>query len=146
MNGGEMAWLMIVIGCFTEFDKLPQINQSLVSIYKDLNIPLVATNDSHYIKDEHAKDHDALLCIQTNTNIHDPNRMRFEEHSCHLRSHEEMVNLFSELPEAISNTELIAEKCELNLDFTQVRLPEFKVPDGMSSHEYLTSLCWKGYE
>ena len=126
--------------------ELPQINQSLVSISKDLNIPLVATNDSHYIKEEHAKDHDALLCIQTNTNIHDPNRMRFEEHSYHLRSHEEMVNLFSELPEAISNTELIAEKCELNLDFTQVRLPEFKVPDGMSSHEYLTSLCWKGYE
>ena len=58
--------------------ELPQINQSLVSISKDLNIPLVATNDSHYIKEEHAKDHDALLCIQTNTNIHDPNRMRFE--------------------------------------------------------------------
>ncbi len=72
--------------------------------------------------EEHAKDHDALLCIQTNTTIHDPNRMRFEEPSYHLRSHEEMVELFTELPEAIYNTELIAEKCNLNLDFTQVRL------------------------
>ena len=125
---------------------LPEINKGLINLSRESEIPLVATNDSHYVLESHAPNHDVLLCIQTNSNINDPNRMKFEEASYHLRSHEEMVGLFSETPEAITNTDMVAEMCNLELDFTQVRLPEFHVPGDMSSDEYLTNVCWDGFE
>ena len=86
--------------------ELPDINKGLIRLSKDMEIPLVATNDSHYVLQEHAINHDVLLCIQTKTNIHDDNRMRFEEASYHLRSNDEMLELFSDFPEAVANTEI----------------------------------------
>ena len=126
--------------------ELPNINNGLLELNKEMGVPIVATNDSHYILQSHAVNHDVLLCIQTNTKIDDPKRMRFEDNTYHLKSHDEMVKTFSEIPEAISNTELIAEMCNLNLDFSQVRLPEFPVPEGMSSDEYLSKICLEGFQ
>ena len=88
--------------------------------------------------------HDVLLCIQTNSNIDDEKRLKFGEDSYYLRSYEEMVNLYSELPMAVTNTQLIADSCELKLDFTQARLPKFPVPEGMDSDEYLAKIAWNG--
>ena len=126
--------------------ELPEINQGLLQLNKETKIPLVATNDSHYVNQENSIDHEVLLCIQTNTNIQDDRRMRFEEDSYHLKTHDEMQLLFSDTPEAITNTEMVAEMCELELDFSQARLPEFPVPEGMTSDQYLAEICWKGYE
>ena len=125
---------------------LPEINKGLYKLNKETNIPLVATNDSHYVLQEHAPNHDVLLCIQTATNINDPTRMRFEESSYHLKSHDEMSDLFRDVPEAITNTEMVAEMCNLELDFGKQRLPEFPVPEGMDSNEYLSRICWEGYK
>ncbi len=124
--------------------QLPAINKGLVQLGEDLDIPLVATNDSHYVMKEHSDSHDVLLCIQTNSNIDDEKRLKFGEDSYYLRSYEEMVNLYSELPMAITNTQLIADSCELKLDFTQARLPKFPVPEGMDSDEYLAKIAWNG--
>jgi len=125
---------------------LPLINKNLINLSNDLDLSIVGTNDSHYVNQTNARDHDILLCIQTNAKINDSKRMRFEEASYHLRSHDEMQKLFIELPSAISNTELIADMCDVHFDFTQVRLPEFTVPENMTSHEYLSKLCWDGYK
>ena len=125
---------------------LPRINQGLYELNKRTGIPLVATNDSHYVLQEHAHNHDVLLCIQTATNINDPNRMRFEDQSYHLKSYEEMSDLFKDTPEAITNTEMVAEMCNLELDFGKQRLPEFPVPERMDSNEYLAQICWEGYK
>ena len=126
--------------------ELPDINKGLLELNKKTNIPIVATNDSHYILKKHSVNHDVLLCIQTNAKVDDPNRMRFEDDSYHLKSHDEMVEMFSEIPEAITNTELIAEMCNLDLDFSQARLPEFPVPNQMSSDAYLRQICLEGFE
>ena len=126
--------------------ELPDINKGLLELNKKTNIPIVGTNDSHYILQSHSVNHDVLLCIQTNTKVDDPNRMRFEDNTYHLKSHEEMVKLFSEIPQAITNTELIAEMCDLNLDFSQARLPEFPVPDGMTSDDYLAQICLEKFQ
>ena len=126
--------------------ELPEINKGLLRLNTEVQIPLVATNDSHYVDKQNAIDHEVLLCIQTNTNIQDDRRMRFEEDSYHLKTHDEMMLLFPDSPEAIANTEMVAEMCELELDFSQARLPEFPVPGGMTSNQYLAEICWKGYE
>ncbi|MCH8109601.1 MAG: DNA polymerase III subunit alpha, partial [Chloroflexi bacterium] len=123
---------------------LPAINKGLVELQRQLDIPVVATNDSHYIYEEDAPLQDILICIHTNTNIQDESRLKMEESSYYLKSHEEMVALYPEMPEAISNTERVAEMCNLELDFSQLRLPEYKVPDGMTAGEYLYQLCWDG--
>ena len=126
--------------------ELPAINKGLVELSKDLDLPLVATNDSHYTYREESSLQDILICIQTNTNIHDERRMRMEEDSYYLRSPEEMQALFPELPEAITNTQRIAEICNLELDFSQLRLPEYAVPDGKTADEYLAEICRAGLQ
>ena len=126
--------------------ELPDINNGLLALNKEIEIPIVATNDSHYILQSHAVNHDVLLCIQTNSKVDDIKRMRFEDNSYHLQSHAEMSKVFSEIPEAITNTELIAEMCNLDLDFSQARLPEFPVPEGMTSDEYLSKICLEGFK
>ena len=124
--------------------QLPSINKGLMELHKGLDIPLVATNDSHYVFKEDARLQDILICIHTNTNINDPNRMRMEEDSYYLKSPKEMQALYPELPQAITNTQRIAEMCNLELDFSQLRLPEFDVPNGMTADEYLDQLSWEG--
>ena len=124
--------------------ELPAINKGLLELHKGLDIPLVATNDLHYVRREDAKLQDILICIHTNTNVNDQKRLIMEEDSYYLRSSQEMEALFTELPDAVSNTQLIAEGCEMKLDFSQLRLPEFKTPEGTSAQEFLEELCEEG--
>ena len=117
--------------------ELPAINKGLMELHKGLDISLVATNDLHYVRREDAKLQDILICIHTNTNVNDQKRLIMEEDSYYLRSSQEMEALFPELPDAVSNTQLIAEGCEMKLDFSQLRLPEFKTPEGKPAQEFL---------
>ena len=123
---------------------LPAINQGLMKLHADTGIPVVATNDSHYVHREDARLQDILVCIHTNTNVTDGKRLRMEEDSYYLRSAQEMEGLYPELPEALANTQAISDMCDLELDFNQVRLPHYAVPDGSTALEYLAKLCWDG--
>ena len=122
------------------------VNQSLVRIGKELDIPLVATNDIHYINAEDATAHDILLCIQTGKTVSDPDRMRYEGGQFFLKSEDEMRALFPYAPEAIENTEKIADMCNVEIKFGETKLPEYQVPEDMSAKEYLESLCKSGFE
>ena len=124
--------------------ELPAINKGLVQLHRDLGIPVVATNDSHYVYQEDAPLQDILICIHTNTNVNDERRLKMSEDSYYLKSADEMQALYPELREAITNTRQIAEMCNLEIDFSQLRMPEFDVPDELSADEYLAQLCWEG--
>ena len=123
---------------------LPAINQGLMQLHADTGIPLVATNDSHYVRQEDARLQDILMCIHTNTNVTDEKRLRMTEDSYYLRSAQEMAALYPNVPEALTNTQAIADMCDLEFDFDVVRLPHYAVPDGMTAYEYLSKLCWDG--
>ena len=123
---------------------LPVINKGLMELHRELDVPLVATNDSHYTLQKEAPLQDILICIHTNTNIHDEGRMKMDEDSYYLKSPQEMAELWPEVPEAISNTRRISEMCNLELDFSQLRLPQYQVPKGQNADEYLEELCWEG--
>ena len=130
-------------------NKIPeqtQVNQALIEIGKKLNIPLVATNDSHYLNQEDARVHEIILAIQTATNLNDPKRLRFPTQEFFLKTPEEMIRDFSSIPEAIENTERIAELCEVKLELGQVLLPEFSVPEGFDVPGYLRHLCLEGLQ
>ena len=124
--------------------ELPQINSGLLDIHRDLSIPVVATNDSHYIYKEDARLQDILICIHTNTNVQDEKRLRMEEPSYYLTSPKEMEDQYLDLPEAVTNTQKVAEMCDLDIDFTQLRLPQYTVPEGTTPFEYLSNICWDG--
>lgn len=111
---------------------------------EETGIPFVATNDVHYVKREDAIPHDVLLCIQTAKTVDDENRMRFPNDQFYLKSQQEMEHIFADLPEAIENTEKIAERCNLEFQFGQIHLPEFSAPDGKSNEVYLRELCSEG--
>ncbi|HID87118.1 MAG TPA: DNA polymerase III subunit alpha, partial [Anaerolineae bacterium] len=119
------------------------VNRELLAMSRELDLPVVATNDVHYLLPTDVHPHEVLLCIQTNTVISDPNRLRYGE-TFYLRSPQEMAALFAEVPEAIANTRAIAEACNLQLEFGHLHLPEFEVPEGYTPHTYLTELCQKG--
>jgi DNA polymerase-3 subunit alpha len=121
-----------------------RVNQGLIKIAKELNIGLVATNDVHYLKKEDASSHEALLCIQTQTTLDDPNRMRFQTQEFYFKSPQEMKMLFEEIPEAITNTVEIAGRCNLELDFSQTHLPKYEAPQGKTKEEFLRELCQQG--
>lgn len=121
-----------------------QVNQALMRIHNETGIPLVATNDSHYIREEDAEAHDILLCIQTGVTINTPNRMRYEGGQFYLKSPEEMYSLFPYAREACENTVKIAEKCNVEFEFNKYKLPHFDVPEGYNPLEYLRELCEKG--
>lgn len=122
------------------------VNQVLVKIGKELDIPLVATNDIHYINAEDAKAHDILLCIQTGKTVSDPDRMRYEGGQFFLKSEDEMKALFPYAIDAVENTGKIAEMCDVEIKFGETKLPEYPVPNQMSAKEYLESLCQSGFE
>jgi len=126
--------------------ELEQINASLAALSKEMDIPLVATNDVHYVLPEHAHAQEVLLCIQTNTTLNDPKRMTMADESFYLKSSEEMIALFPEWPEALENSLRIAEACDLSLDFEGYHLPFFKVPEGYTPQSYLAHLCQKGLQ
>lgn len=123
-----------------------QVNQALMRMHEETGIPLVATNDSHYINAEDAEAHDILLCIQTGVTVNTPNRMRYEGGQFYLKSPEEMYSLFPYAREACENTAKIAEKCNVDFEFNKYKLPRFNVPEGHTSLSYLTELCHKGVE
>lgn len=121
------------------------VNEELIRMSKDLSLGLVATNDVHYLEREHSKAHDLLLCIQTQTNIDDPNRMRLQTDEFFFKSYDEMARTFGNtVPEALKNTVAIAEKCNLELDFKSVHLPQFKPPEGKTREAYLRELVQEG--
>jgi DNA polymerase-3 subunit alpha len=123
-----------------------QVTEKLVKLARDLDLPLVATNDGHYTRREDAKAHDVLMCIQTNSNVDDANRMRMESEAFYLRSAEEMWETFAELPEALTNTVKIAEQCNVELALDQRILPHFEVPEGHDARSYLHERCTAGLE
>lgn len=119
----------------------------LIKIAQDLKIPLVATNDCHYLKRDDAEAHDVLLCIQTNKTIEDSKRLKFQTQEFYLKSEAEMRSLFYECPEeAITNSLEIAERCHLELPFEGFILPEYEVPKDEDANSYLKKLCYKGLE
>ncbi|MDE2931848.1 MAG: DNA polymerase III subunit alpha [Chloroflexota bacterium] len=123
-----------------------EVTGKLVKLARELDLPLVATNDGHYTRREDAEAHDVLLCIQTNSNVNDANRMRMETEEFHLRSADEMWERFAELPEALTNTMKIAEACNVELALDQRILPHFEVPAGHDERSYLHEICTAGLE
>lgn len=121
-----------------------QANEGILKIAKELNLPLVATNDVHYLKKEDARAHEALLCIQTQTTLDDPNRMRLSTPEFYFKSPEEMKKLFHYAPEAIRNTVEIAGRCNVKLEFGKPHLPQYEPPAGNTKEEYLSFLCEEG--
>ncbi len=122
-----------------------EVNEKLSSIARELSIPLVATNDAHYLTREDAYIQDVLMCIQMNKTVDDPNRMKFETEEFYLKTYDEMVAALPEYPEALQNTANIAEQCNLDFEFGQYHLPAFDVPAGYSAYAYLRKLCYDGF-
>ena len=121
------------------------VNQSLLRLHQETGIPLVCTNDAHYLRKEDAEAHDVLLCIQTGKLLADENRMRYEPRNFYLRSEAEMEELFSAYEGAIENTAKIADMCNVEFTFGKYHLPEFQLPPGYDSYSYLKKLCDDGY-
>ena len=120
------------------------VNRELVPLARSLGLPLVATNDVHYCNRDDASAQELLVCVQTNTTLSDPKRLKSESDQLYLKGPEEMARVFGELPEALANTIRIAEMCSLDLGFKGYHLPEFPVPAGRSADDYLESLCREG--
>lgn len=122
------------------------VNQGLLRMSAETGIPLVATNDIHYTLDSDAKAHDILLCIQTQKKVTDENRMRYEGGQFYLKSPEEMQQIFPYAVEALENTHKIAERCHVEIEFGDYKLPKYDVPEGYTALEYLQKLCREGLE
>ena len=121
------------------------VNQKLVELSRKLDIPLVATNDAHYLKKEDSYNHEVLLCIQTGKKMTDEDRMKFETDDFYIKSPEEMKDYFKNLPEAIENTVKIAEKCNVEFEFGHTILPNYDVPEEFETHyDYFKKLCDDG--
>lgn len=120
------------------------VNTALLSMSRELNIPLVATNDVHYTYAEDEKPHDILLCLQTGKKLADEDRMRYEGGQYYIKSEEEMRRLFPYAPETLENTHKIAERCNVEIEFGVTKLPKFEVPEGYDSWTYLNKLCTDG--
>ncbi len=129
-----------------DIPELERINRQLVELGRRYDARFVATNDVHYIEPEHARLQDIMLAIQTGCLLSDPNRMRMTDPTYYLRSPEEMTRIFAEVPDALANTLLIAERCNIDLGFKEYHLPNFPVPEGFTSPSYLRSLCEAGVE
>lgn len=123
-----------------------KVNKEIIEMSQRLSIPLVATNDVHYIKKEDYRSHDILLCIQTAKTVDEEERMRYPSDEFYLKSPEEMYELFSHVPEALENTVKIAEQCNFDYEFHKSKLPSFPLPEGTDHYEYLKDVCLKGLE
>ena len=122
------------------------VNQQLLRLAEETGIELVATNDVHYTYAEDEKPHDILLCLQTGKKLADEDRMRYEGGQYYVKSKEEMVALFPYALQALENTQKIADRCHVEIEFGVTKLPKFDVPDGFTSWEYLNKLCFDGLE
>jgi DNA polymerase-3 subunit alpha len=121
-----------------------KVNKGLVALARKTGLGLVATNDSHYLKREHADAHEMMLCLQTQTVLSDPKRMKYPSSEFYFKSGDEMAAIFREIPESITNTLRIAERCNLEFEFNQPHFPQFTVSSGLSQKDYLIELCHKG--
>jgi DNA polymerase-3 subunit alpha len=121
--------------------KLEQINPPLIAMSSELDIPLVASNDVHYINREDAVAHDLLLCIGTNSSVNDEKRIKMDGDFLYLRSPQEMAELYRDIPQALENAGQIAEMCNLELEFGRLHLPEIALPEGKTADQFLEDLC-----
>ncbi len=126
--------------------QLDTLNAGLFQLHRELGLPLAATNDFHYVSPEDAPLQDILICIHTNTTINDGKRLKMEGDSFYLKSPSEMAELFPDMPEALANTQRIAEECSVHLSFDQTHLPDYRPPDGQTPDAYLARLCREGLE
>ena len=124
--------------------ELPMINKALIDLGPRYQARFVATNDVHYINPDDARMQDVLLAVQTGSRLDAPDRFRMDDPSYYLRSPEEMAQMFAEVPEALSNTQLIADRCQIDLEKKGYHLPLFDVPEGFTVETYLRSLCEEG--
>ncbi len=124
--------------------KFTRLNPAIADIGRELDIPVVATNDSHYTLPEEAEAHDVLLCIGTNATVDQEGRYKFDGQGYHVKSEQEMLALFPDNPEFLSNTMLVANDCDLDLTFDRQLLPEPPVPPGRTSEDYLAEICFRG--
>lgn len=122
------------------------VNQGLIRMSQETGIPLVATNDVHYIYDTDAVPHDILLCIQTQRKVTDENRMRYDGGQYFLKSPQEMEQLFPYAKQALANTYEIAKRCNVEIEFGEYKLPVFDVPEGYTAYEYLKKICFEGLD
>ena len=143
-------------GYFLELQQHEQVlgldvmNEGLLRMSEDLKLPLVATNDAHYVNQRESGLQDIYICIQTGTTQQDEKRLRMDDDSYYIKSPQEMEDLFSALPanirsEAIANTGVIADMCDVSLDFGQTHLPRYETPNGMDADEYLAQVCEAGF-
>ena len=124
----------------------PEINQGLLRIHQETGIPLVVTNDAHYLRREDAQMQDTLMCIQMGKTVDDPNRLKMETQELYVKSAEEMAALFPDYPQAVENTQKIADACNLEFRFGVYHLPEFKLPEGYDDGDaYFQKLCEEGF-
>ncbi|MEA4888492.1 MAG: DNA polymerase III subunit alpha [Clostridiaceae bacterium] len=130
-----------------QYNRIPQqtlVNSALIRLSQETGIPLVATNDCHYLRKEDAKAHEVLLCMQTGKRMSDDDRMRMETDEFYVKAPEEMAEAFADVPEALANTARIADRCQVILEFHKTHLPHFDVPEGQTHEEYLGRLCLDG--
>jgi DNA polymerase-3 subunit alpha len=125
--------------------ELEMVNTALIEISHETGIPMVATNDTHYLYKEDASTHDLLLCIGTNSLVTDQKRMKMQGDFFYLKTSDEMAEAYRDIPEALENTHKIAEMCDLKLDFERLHLPEITLPPGKTPDEYLSDLCYEAF-
>ena len=121
-----------------------EVNNELIRLSRECEVPLVVTNDVHYLEKDDAQAHDVLLCIQTGKKVSDEDRMEFPNDEFYFKSQEEMEELFGNYPKAIENTAKIAKRCHLDFNFEQTLLPDYEVPEGESLESYLRKLVYQG--
>ena len=126
------------------YEEQALVNKALIEMSNELDIPLVATNDVHYTYEDDVEAHDILLCIQTNKKVADEDRMRYRGGQFFMKSPKEMQQLFSYIPEAISNTQMIADRCQVDFEFGHYKLPIFEVEEGTDKKDYLSQICHEG--
>jgi len=121
------------------------VNQGIMRIARETGLPLIVSNDAHYLRKEDAETQDVMLCIQTGKTVDDPNRMKFQTEEFYIKSEDEMRELFPNCPEAFENTVKIADRCNLEFVFNEYHLPSFPVPEGFTNEEYFRKLCMDGF-
>lgn len=126
------------------YDEQKIINRHLITLSKRMDLPLIATNDCHYLGKEDATTHDILLCVQTGKTVEDTNRLRFATQEFYFKSPDDMKRSFMDIPEALSNTLAVADKCNIELNYDNYQLPNYDVPEGYTLDSYLEELAWQG--
>ena len=126
-------------------EQLPRINDGLVRLNRETGVPLLVTNDAHYVRQSDYQYQDVYICIQTGTNVMDEKRLRMEDSSYYIRSADEMAALFHDFPQAVDITGEVAQQCNVSLGFGQMHLPRYPTPNDEDADSYLERICWEGF-